>query len=89
MIMHPLSFEIMLFKHIRATLFDPREKSYRRQIKTILNKTNVDRIIAITSPFYVVTAALKAAKCYHTEVVWYQLDPNQSNVTIAYKKRKT
>lgn len=80
---HPFYFAKISLKHLRARFTDTRENAYIKKLKEIEQKENVDRVIVITSPFYIATAAQRAVK--NAEVVWYQLDPNQSNITAIYK----
>ncbi len=80
---HPLYFAGLCFRHMRAKFTDVSEKAYIKKLKEIEKAERIDRVIVITSPFYIVTAVQKAIK--NAEVVWYQLDPNQSNITTIYK----
>ncbi len=83
---HPFYFARISLKHFRARFTDVRENAYIKKFKEIEKKESIDRVIVITSPFYVATAAQQAIK--KAEVVWYQLDPNQSNITAIYKGKK-
>lgn len=80
---HPEYFFKLVFRFLRNKLSNPLEDLYVERIKSIIQAKKIDRIIIITSPFFVATAALKAAK--NIELVWYQLDPNHTNITSAYK----
>lgn len=83
---HPVYFAKLVFRHLQAKVWDTAELQYIREIKNITQKEKLDRIIVITSPFYVARAAAKAVR--DIELVWYQLDPNYSNTTLAYKDIK-
>ena len=85
-IKHPLFFTKLLFRFIRNKFYDFTERKYIKAIRQVAKKEEPNRVIVITSPFYVATAAEKALK--DVELVWYQLDPNQSNTTKAYKGKK-
>ncbi len=80
---HPFYFFKITFNHIRARFTDVREDAYIKKLKELEKTEKIDRVIVITSPFYIATAAQKAIK--NAEVVWHQLDPNQSNITAIYK----
>ncbi len=84
-IKHPFYFARMSFRHLRAKKVDMREESYVKKFREIEEAEKIDRVIAITSPFYIVTAAQRGIK--KAEIVWYQLDPNQSNITAIYKNQ--
>ena len=85
-IKHPLFFAKLMFRFIRNKFYDSTERKYVKAIRRVAKKESPDRVVVITSPFYVATAAKKALK--NVELVWYQLDPNQSNKTKAYKGKK-
>lgn len=82
---HPCYFLRMLYRHVRSRFVDVRETEYIKKIKEIEKAEKIDRVIAVTSPFYVASAAQKAVST--AELVWYQLDPNQSNITAIYKNK--
>ena len=73
-------------RYVRARLIDIKEYRYKKAIKKICKDEKIDLIIAITSPIYVVKAALKGNMSI--PVVWYQLDPYSTNPTLAYVKEK-
>lgn len=84
--LHPYYFVSLCVRYCHSKICDEKEHVYRRRIRDMLSKEKYDRIIAITSPFYVASAVIKEAK--NIDVVWYQLDPNHSNITLAYKNKK-
>ena len=83
---HPLWFAGMCLRYVRGKLFDFKEALYVREFRKLLKKELFDRVIVITAPFYVATALMRTKTRIPT--VWYQLDPNQSNHTAAYRGKK-
>ena len=83
---HPLYFCKLIARYLRNRISNPVEDKYTSALKKIVKNQKIDRAIVITSPFYVAKAAMRALK--DVDLIWYQLDPNQSNTTAAYKNRK-
>lgn len=79
---HPLYSIEIIKKHFQAKFYDEKKALYVKELRRIIMSKRFDRIIAITSPFYVLEAVLSANT--GVDIVWYQLDPNQSNITKAY-----
>lgn len=85
-IKHPLFFSKLLFRYIKNRFYDSTERKYIKALRRVAKIEKPHRVVVITSPFYVATAVEKALK--NIELIWYQLDPNQSNATEAYKGKK-
>ncbi|MBP3314126.1 MAG: hypothetical protein J6K84_05690 [Oscillospiraceae bacterium] len=83
---HPLWFFGTCVRWIRARFFDQKELLYVREFRHLLHREKFDRIIAITSPFYVATALMRTKTKIPT--IWYQLDPNLTNHSAAYQGKK-
>lgn len=81
-IRHPLYSMGIIEKHFRAMFHDEKKALYVKELRRITRSKRFGRIIAITSPFYVLEAVFAAN--IGTDIVWYQLDPNHSNITKAY-----
>lgn len=73
-------------KHLVARFGDPKERRYKKELQYLVKAKKIQRVIVITSPFYIAKAYMKTK--LDVPVVWYQLDPNQSNKTAIYKRKK-
>ena len=84
--LHPHWVIDRLWKHLRARFIDYKEYLYKKHICALTQSKKYDRIIVVTAPFYITRAVLKMK--ISAPLIWYQLDPNQSNITSIYKNKE-